>query len=421
MFKFFSFYRKVSIEEASKAAEHIGLCHFVETSAAESFEAVDSVFRQLFRLVKASSQALDNATLMFESNGPKGRRRRRSLTQMKQKILEHCRKIPPSADIKPQVNMNKDISLNFNRIQTDIKEKHLKNKKYRRNSSKSSIFAEKCRSLGTLREQPEEDQIQSRSKNSLRVKTLPNNIYDKDDETSNCSDKKLWIKRKRSKTSTSLTSEESLLESSLDETNSLEGRLSPTLDEVFRNSFASLNKFPVTPELMRNDSNCVKLDYFNDNLRCTDQNRSDVSSISKSLPIQSNCKFSVNSNCDIESLTENTSVCCSKKNQFNKNINCTANGILRIFKNAVHHEKVEEFKEQVKKNTFYTYNEMEEKNNKNCYTCENFYDVKKPSSKPKQIKQKHRKKPSLRDAVNEIIRIRKKSAHSINLKNVGVI
>ena len=408
------FCRKVSVEEASKAAEHIGLCHFTETSAAESFDAVDSVFRQLFRLVKASSQALETATLELESNEPKERRRRRSLTQMKQKILEHCRKVPSSADLKPlsQANIKKDSSLKFNHSHNNVKEKRMKNRKNRISSSKSSIFSEKCRSLGTLREQPEDDQAQSRSKNDQRVKTLPNNIYDKNDTTSFCNDKRLWIKRKRSKTSTSLTSEESYFESSVDETSSIEGRLSPTLDEVFRKTtLSSLNRFPVTPELLRNNNVDESLKDSKDEVFHKDHNNTNIPIGPKSL--LSKCRYSTKSTFDTESQVGSKSGCCNKKNK-----TCTKNGILRIFKSAMNTEKEEE---DDRKATFYIYDENEEKNNNSLHSCENYFSVRNSSSKSKQTKQKQRKKISLRDAVNEIIKMRKKSADSMSLKNVGVI
>jgi len=86
--------RRISVEEASKAAEHIGLCHYVETSAAESFEAVDSVFRQLFRLTKASSQAVFAATV--DQNVSKtmsnSSRRRKSLTQLRDRLFDYHEK-----------------------------------------------------------------------------------------------------------------------------------------------------------------------------------------------------------------------------------------------------------------------------------------------------------------------------------------
>jgi len=403
--------RRISVEEASKAAEHIGLCHYVETSAAESFEAVDSVFRQLFRLVKASSQALETATLEFESNEPKERRRRRSLTQMKQKILEHCRKVQSSTDLKPlsQANINKDSSTKFNHTHNNVKEKRMKNRKIRISSSKSSMFAEKCRSLGTLREQPEDDQAQSRSTNDQRFKTLPNNIYDK---TSFCNDKRLWFKRKRSKTSASLTSEESFFESCVDEANSIEGLLSPTLDEVFKKTtLSSLNRFPVTPELLGNENVDESLKGLKDEVFHKDQNETDISVGPK--PSLSKCKSSTKSASDAESQVGSKSGCCNKKNKI-----CTKNGIIRIFKSAINYEKE---KEDDRKATFYIYDENEEKNNNSLHSCENYFDLRNSSSKCKQTKQKQRKKISLRDAVNEIIRMRKKSTNSMSIKNVGVI
>ena len=360
------------------------MCHFTETSAAESFEAVDSVFRQLFRLVKSTSSVLEKACLnQSKVLLSKSSRRSRSINRMKQKFFDQYRKIPSS--FKYDSHFSNGISeekLYKQSTQLD-KTPELKNMKEASINrmdfvSKSNDLKSKCRSLITLNENSEET-IFERNYNRNRFKTMP----------------EIKINKSIMMYSNAYLSTLSL------------GEYSKACDTsnskicIVENSSVKSNK--LTNNTLSNKKLLIKeKEYF------------DKSNISNEYPevvlesLMNKNKFE-----DLKSYTKTSNFkSASKKNKINH-----TQLVLNMLKNAIKHDKIPKLSLIEKTTSIHNNNGTKLLKNKADPT---YCGTTKSSSLPNHYKKKHQRRPSLRDAVTEIIRMRRKSSIPVNLNTVGV-
>ena len=374
------FRRKVSVEEASKAAEHIGLCHFTETSAAESFEAVDSVFRQLFRLVKSTSSVLEKACLKPENKIliSKSSRRRRSINRMKQKFFDQYRKTPSS--LKNVSNFSNGISEeNFNEISAQSNETSEASKNCMSFSSKSNDLKSKCRSLITLNENSNEALFE-RNYNRLRFKTMPEIESNKNIMMISDAYLSTLSLRKNSNECDSSNSKNCIVQNLRSKSN-----------ELTNNTLSNKNQLFQEKELFYNRKRTTEYPQVLLENQVITNRIEDLNSHSKTNNFKPD----------------------SKRNKTNH-----TQLVLNMLKNAIKHDKVQKLSSEEKPARIHNKNGTKLLKNKVEPTC---CDASKSSSLPNHYKKKHQRRPSLRDAVTEIIRMRRKSSIPVNLNIVGVI
>ena len=368
------FYRKVSIEEASKVAENIGLCHFVETSAAESFEAVDSVFRQLFRLAKATCQSIEKATLEPEikRSFSKTSRRRGSITQIKQKLYEYYRKNSTNPDLtsffKPSSSENEMVNQAV---------KGTTNKENCLNITKTCYsFPTKCHSLGVLIE-----------KNEKRHHLYFQDTHNKTEEncSSKCSSKESLINRKKYKHLASSTLDIIYFENTSDAASSTTSFL---VDEIsHKNIFSDSKQYQPDPEKPKSAP------------------YQSVTNIQQFFP--SHRKASLFTEKELEN---NNKLCIlHKQNHFScKNKINSSKQIFKVFKNAFGRDKAE--KCEFDKLTCCLSNDDETQNNK---SDKSVYGLTKIPLLQNNFTKKHQRRPSLREAVKILIGTRNKAVDSV--------
>ena len=151
--------REIQPCEGVDFANSIGFCEFAETSAAESYHHVEKVFRCLFRLVRTCVQINNGAN----NNQHKAHGRKKSLSQVANMIIQNYRKNQAhlgarslSLERMPQNNGNNCVENN------QMNSPELINKKLRKTSlisppnmnGKTRKLNNKCMSLGTLNEEP---------------------------------------------------------------------------------------------------------------------------------------------------------------------------------------------------------------------------------------------------------------------------
>ena len=366
------------MEEASKAAEHFGLCHFTETSAAESFEAVDSVFRQLFRLTKASSQAIFAATVdqNISKTMSNSSRRRKSLTQLRDRLFDyHEKKI-----------ITKDVSGYRKKAK-----KFFKSKSYSHLKLQSNTPPIKCQSLCMLTEYPETTSHDT-SKKHQRVQTMPRRSIDPSSvkgiiETKVVSNKD-WISKIESKTSSSSASEASLMESSSDERSLMtEVTLTATSDT---HHCTFLPKFPVLLKTLANENDIDQVDVTLNN-KCL--NEDSKMSFDKT-ELNSVMTLSGEERCEKH----------QRKNYFDSRNNFTDNSyrtmqFLKLLKTAVSNTKS---KNSINKYINSRRSSDGTNNNINNFSKKKIKKFNSSSLLSSQILKENNKKPSIQDTVSEI-------------------
>ena len=98
------FFRKVKETEGEEFAQSLSMCHFVETSAAESYAQVERAFKIVFRLVQAYSRS----SLPPPTNGLGRIGRKNSWSQMAHLIRDHYKK-----QLAPNQNQSCPIEKKF--------------------------------------------------------------------------------------------------------------------------------------------------------------------------------------------------------------------------------------------------------------------------------------------------------------------
>ena len=374
----------MSIEEASKAAEHIGLCHFAETSAAESFEAVDSVFRQLFRLTKASSQAIKAATIEqlsdYKTLSNPGRRRK-SLTQLKERFFDYHGKSSIFSDVSHYRKRPRNI---------------FKSKSHSYLKSKSSTLPTKCQSLCTLTEYPELTTYDTYD-TCQRVQTMPkylnNEIFATAVGTRVVRDDS-WTLKRESKLSF-FPASTAVLESNRDEANSITENTSITTKDIHKSYF--LPKFPVLPKKIVNQNNENDLKEKDDILNNNQSNKKSKTNI-YNLETNSEMTLSGDEKCENMQIYNNKSYYNSCNNFSDSNYQ--TEHFLKLLKDAISIRKSKKSKN--KKTASKTSNDETTKDNKISLN-KKFYNVVLPSLLSKHYMKKNKKTSSLQDSVSEIV------------------
>ena len=187
-------FREVKRSEGETFSKSISLCHFIETSAAESYSDVEQAFRVVFQLARAHTCV--SPTL---SGQPVRLGRKNSLTQMAQLIRDHYRKGHLSHYARAN-SLERGLSLFKSNstqhceggypLSPDVaarrKSRKLISHEQSPLSSGKPRLSSKCLSLGTLTEDPVTEDLDSLSADNLdragvrqkldRPKSMENNM-----------------------------------------------------------------------------------------------------------------------------------------------------------------------------------------------------------------------------------------------------
>ena len=341
------------------------MCHFTETSAAESFEAVDSVFRQLFRLAKATCQKFENATLepKIKRELLKTSRRRGSI---KQKLFEYYKKTPTDPNFVSSIKAPNESH--------EIAKLVLKSSKCKvrgRNKRKAShTFPTKCQSLGVLVESNEE-------------RHRPTHNDTEENTSRKCSLELFWINRNNSTNSTSSTSDVTFIENTSDESSS-------TANSSLVNEFSDKEIF--------SGGKCYRPDPEKPK-SAPHQTKGDIQQF-----FPTNRKTSFLTEKELES---NGASCVRHKlNSYScKGKVNSSKQIFKMFKNAFGRDKSERC--EFDKLTCCLSNDDETQNNKSLSGLSRMPFLQRNFTK------KHQRRPSLREAVKLLIGKRNKAVDSV--------
>ena len=188
------FYREVKQSEGENFVKSLSMCHFVETSAAESYSVVERVFRLMFQLIRAYTQR----TLFPPSGGFTRVGRKNSWSQVAHLIRDHYRKQHALANQHPFATspersiLNGDESQSFDRNNNSTKPAPSK-RRLRKNSTlgfihtpislENETLKSRCLSLTKLNENLDSNDV---------IKPVPRNDSSKmsqsSDETIELSD-----------------------------------------------------------------------------------------------------------------------------------------------------------------------------------------------------------------------------------------
>ena len=341
------------------------MCHYVETSAAESFEAVDGAFRQLFRLAKATCQAFENFTLEPEIKRAllKTSRRRGSI---KQKLFDYYRKTPTNPNFVPSIK-----ALNESHEIAKLVLKSTKCKESGRNKRKASYtFPTKCQSLGVLIESDEE-------------KHRPTHNETNENTSRKFSSELSWINRNNTTKLTSSTSDVIFIENTSDESSSTAS--SSLVDEFSEKDTFSNNK-------------CYQPDQEKPN-SAPHQSKGDIQQF-----FPTNRKASLLTEKELES--NNASCVRHKLNSYScKGKVNSSKQIFKMFKSAFGRDKSERC--EFDKLTCCLSNDDETQNNKSLSGLTKIPFLQSNFTK------KHQRRPSLREAVKLLIGTRNKAVDSV--------
>jgi len=357
--------REVGVQEGRRAADKIGSCHFSESSAAESFTEVQKIFLMLFQLVNNSTTP------------PGGhKRRKKSLIHVKQMILDHYRRPPlgsrslsldgmtplvtpttpqpPQRPPKPVVTSSKDAT--------------------------KKTLPSKCRSLGTLSEHPAEAEECQRSSGRI------NRISRRSRRSEG-----VWWRRHKDGSSPDSRISSTTTDASLSDFSAADDDAFITPSNV--TSSTATSSRPIKRKNLK-----IRLPANSDGESLEDDDDDDVSTPPNSAPlILNNSRFRFN---DVITSTDDVITDAEKRSPTQR--------LLKIFFSKSGSDVTRPSRHDVidSKPMFVVGSEEEDR-----VSCN---DVMMTSSEASRFKRKDRRRSSLREAVGDIMRMRRKAFSNDN-------